>query len=118
MGSNVHGGSGERLASRMKSGVASVPASPERTRNRDAHYPYRFDSYFYYLTGFAEPEAVLVLVAGNGEKSAARSILFCRDKDPEREVWDGFRLGPEGARAAFGFDETYSIGTIDEVMPD
>ncbi len=104
----------ERLAAAMRSGVAIVPTAPERTRNRDAHYPYRFDSYFYYLTGFREPEAVLVVVAG--EKPA--SILFCRDKNPEREIWDGFRHGPEAARAAFGFDEAYPIGELDQRVPD
>ena len=104
----------ERLAAAMGAGVAIVPTAAERTRNRDAHYPYRFDSYFYYLTGFREPEAVLVIVAG--EKPA--SILFCRDKDPEREVWDGFRHGPEAARAAFGIDEAHPIGDLDKRAPD
>ena len=83
-----------RLASLMGEGVALIATAPERLRNRDSHYPYRFDSYFYYLTGFIEPEAVLVLVAGK----APRSILFCRNRDPERETWDGFRYGPESAR--------------------
>ena len=78
-----------RLAAAMQEGVAVVPTAPERTRNRDAHYPYRFDSYFYYLTGFREPAAALVIVAG----AEPKSILFCRDKDPERENWDGFRHG-------------------------
>jgi Xaa-Pro aminopeptidase len=104
----------ERLAATMRAGVAIVPTAPERIRNRDAHYPYRFDSYFYYLTGFREPEAVLVIVAG--EKPA--SILFCRDKDSEREIWDGFRYGPQAARAAFEFDATYSIHQLDAMMPD
>ncbi len=104
----------ERLAAAMRAGVAIVPTAPERARNRDAHYPYRFDSYFYYLTGFREPEAVLVIVAG--EKPA--SILFCRDKDTEREIWDGFRYGPEAARAAFGADQAYSIRELDAMMPD
>ena len=76
-----------RLATQMHrsaGGVAIVPTAPERVRNRDAHYPYRFDSYFYYLTGFTEPEAVLVIVAdANGE--AEKHILFCRDKDPSRK---------------------------------
>ena len=85
-----------RLAAAMQEGVAVVPTAPERARNRDAHYPYRFDSYFYYLTGFREPAAALVVVAG----AEPKSILFCRDKDPEREIWDGFRHGPEAARAA------------------
>jgi Xaa-Pro aminopeptidase len=101
------------LARAMGRGVAIVPTAPERTRNRDAHYPYRFDSYFYYLTGFREPEAVLVVVAGK----ATKSILFCRDRDPEKEVWDGFRYGPESALAAFGLDETYSVERLDMELP-
>ncbi|MDD5242195.1 MAG: aminopeptidase P N-terminal domain-containing protein [Sulfuricella sp.] len=101
------------LAEQMQSGVAVIPTAPERVRNRDSHYPYRFDSYFHYLTGFTEPEAVLVLVAGD----VPRSILFCREKNPEREVWDGFRHGPEAARDAFGFDEAHPIARLDEMMP-
>src|SRR5688572_2725766 len=104
----------ERLAAGMQRGVAVIPTAPERTRNRDAHYPYRFDSYFYYLTGFREPHAVLVVTAGE----RPRSVLFCREKNEEREVWDGFRHGPEGARVAFGFDEAHAIGKLDELMPD
>lgn len=104
------------LARRMQRGVAIVPTAPERVRNRDAHYPYRYDSYFYYLTGFTEPEAVLAIVVD--EKEAARSILFCRDRDAEREAWEGSRHGPDEARSAFGFDEAYSIKRIDEVMPE
>lgn len=109
----VHQQRRAKLAAAMGTGVAIVPTAPERTRNRDAHYPYRFDSYFYYLTGFREPDAVLVVVAG----APARSILFCRDKDPEREVWDGFRYGPEAARAAFGMDEAHSIVRLDALAP-
>ena len=101
-----------RLAEQMQAGVAVIPTAPERPRNRDSTYPYRFDSYFHYLTGFGEPEAVLVLVAG----AAPKSILFCREKNAEREVWDGFRHGPEAAREAFGFDEAYPIAMLDEMM--
>lgn len=104
------------FASRMQAGVAIIPTAPEQIRNRDAHYPYRFDSYFYYLTGFREPEAVLVIVAGTG-KTATKHILFCREKDQEREIWDGFRYGPEAARDAFGFDETYPVSRLDELLP-
>lgn len=104
------------LASQMQSGVAVVPTAPERVRNRDAHFPYRFDSYFYYLTGFREPEAVLVIVA-DAEKSQSKHILFCREKDTEREIWDGFRYGPEAAREAFEFDEAHPISTLDEMLP-
>jgi Xaa-Pro aminopeptidase len=103
-----------RLAAAMQEGVAVVPTAPERARNRDAHYPYRFDSYFYYLTGFREPAAALVIVAG----AEPKSILFCRDKDPERENWDGFRYGSEAARGAFGFDEAHSITQLDALMPE
>ena len=111
---SVHAHRRATLAAQMKEGVALIPTAPERQRNRDSHYPYRYDSYFYYLTGFREPDAVLVLVAGD----APRSILFCRDKDEEREIWDGFRYGPEGARAAFGFDEEHSISKLDELVPN
>lgn len=97
----------------MGAGVAVIPTAPERTRNRDAHYPYRFDSYFYYLTGFREPEAVLVVVAGKEPKS----ILFCREKDPDKEVWDGFRYGPEAARSAFGLEEAFPVAQLDADMP-
>ena len=103
----------ERLASLMKQGVAVVRTSPERTRNRDSGYPYRFDSYFYYLSAFPEPEAVLVLVAG----AKPKSMLFCREKNPEREIWDGFRYGPDQAREIFGFDEAHPIAKLDELMP-
>jgi Xaa-Pro aminopeptidase len=103
-----------RLAARLGNGVAIVPTAPECLRNRDAHYPYRYDSYFYYLTGFREPEAVLVLVGGE----TPRSMLFCREKNAEREIWDGFRYGPEAARDAFAFDEACSITELDARMPD
>jgi len=102
----------------MQAGIAVIPTAPEAIRNRDSHYPYRFDSYFYYLTGFKEPESVLVLLAGDVNKGQpARSILFCRDKDIEREIWDGFRFGPAAAVTDFGFDEAYSITQIDEMLP-
>lgn len=102
-----------QLLSSMGSGIAIVPTAPEVARNRDSHYPYRFDSYFYYLTGFKEPEALLVLIAGDSPKS----ILFCRDKDIDKEIWDGFRFGPEVAKTTFGFDETYSFSQLDALMP-
>jgi Xaa-Pro aminopeptidase len=98
-----------RLAEAIGGAVAVVPTAPERVRNRDSHYPYRFDSHFYYLTGFTEPEAVLVLHAG-------KSILFCRERNEEREIWDGFRYGPHAARERFGFDEAHPIAKLDEEM--
>jgi Xaa-Pro aminopeptidase len=101
------------LATSMGEGIAIIPTAHEAIRNRDSHYPYRFDSYFYYLTGFKEPESVFVLISGVEPKS----ILFCRDKDMEREIWDGFRFGPAAAKTEFGFDEAYSISQLDEMLP-
>ena len=102
-----------QLLSKMGEGIAIIPTAPEVIRNRDSHYPYRFDSHFYYLTGFKEPESVLVLIAGKEN----RTILFCRDKDMEREIWDGFRYGPEAAKTEFGFDEAYCITQLDDMLP-
>lgn len=101
-----------KLLTAMGEGIAIVPNAPEAIRNRDSHYPYRFDSYFYYLTGFKEPDSVVVLMAGDNPKS----ILFCRDKDIEREIWDGFRYGADAAKTEFGFDEAYSINELDAVI--
>jgi Xaa-Pro aminopeptidase len=94
-------------------GVAIIPTAPEVMRNRDADFPYRHDSYFYYLSGFTEPEAVIVLVAGKTNKA----ILFCREKNLEREIWDGYRHGPEAAREQFGFDEAYAVDDLNKEMP-
>jgi Xaa-Pro aminopeptidase len=102
----------ERLARAIGEGVALVPTAPERPRNRDSHYPYRFDSYFYYLTGFTEPEATLVVVGGQ----SPRTLLFCRERNEEREIWDGFRHGPDAARERFGFDEAHPAAALDEVL--
>jgi len=95
-------------------GIAIVATAPEVPRNRDTHYPYRHDSYFYWLTGFAEPEAVVVMVGGD----TPEAILFCRDKDETREIWDGFRYGPAAAREHFGFDAAYSINELDAKLPE
>ncbi|QSI34152.1 M24 family metallopeptidase [Variovorax sp. RKNM96] len=101
-----------RLASQLgKDGIAIIPTAPERPRNRDTDFPYRHDSYFYYLTGFTEPNAWLVL-AGDG-----RATLFCAPKDLEREIWDGYRLGPEAAPAALGVDEAFSVTDLDAKLP-
>ena len=102
-----------RLMQKMVEGIAIIPTSPELIRNRDSHYPFRFDSYFYYLTAFKEPESVLFIIAGTEPKT----VLFCRDKDMEREIWDGFRYGPAAAVAEFGIDEAYSIHQLDEIAP-
>lgn len=103
-----------RLISQMQRGIAVIPTAPEVLRNGDAHYSYRFDSHFHYLTGFDEPEAVLVLIAG----ATPQSILFCRAKDMEREIWDGFRHGPDGAKEKFGFDAAFPIALLDEKLTE
>ncbi len=102
------------LLETLGDGVAIIPTAPERFRNRDSHHPYRYDSYFWYLTGFPEPGAALVLVGG----SAPRALLFCREKNPERETWDGFRYGPDAAREAFGFDEAHPIDELERRLPE
>ena len=94
--------------------IAILPSAPERIRSRDTHYPYRQDSDLLYLTGFPEPEAVLVLVPG---RKHGEVILFCRERDPEREGWDGPRFGPEGAVEAFGLDDAYPIAELDDILP-
>lgn len=95
-------------------GLVLLPAAREVPRNGDTPYPYRQDSRFLYLCGFPEPEAVFALVLGD----TPRSILFCRDKDPARELWDGFRYGPEGAVAEFGLSEAYPLSALDTVLCD
>ncbi|MDP2811311.1 MAG: Xaa-Pro aminopeptidase [Rhodocyclaceae bacterium] len=107
----------KRLLARMEAGIAIIPTASEKLRNRDTSYPYRADSYFHYLAGFPEPDAVLVLIAGRGD-DVPKSILFCREKDPDREVWDGFRFGPEAAREIFGLDEAHPIGLLDEKLAE
>jgi Xaa-Pro aminopeptidase len=102
------------LLEQIGDGIAIIPTAPERLRNRDSHHRFRFDSYFWYLSGFPEPEAVIVLVGGK----APRTILFCRAKNEEREVWDGFRHGPHAARDAFGFDEAHDFALFESMLPE
>ena len=92
-------------------GIALIPTAPERPRNRDSDYLFRHDSYFYYLTGFSEPNAFLV-IAGDGS-----STLFCAPKDLEREIWDGYRLGPEAAPQALGVQAAHSVDELDALLP-
>lgn len=94
--------------------IAIVPAGLERQRSRDTEYPYRQDSDFYYLTGFAEPSSVMVLIPG---REHGEYVLFCRDKDVEREIWDGYRAGPKGACKDFGADDAFPIDDIDDILP-
>jgi Xaa-Pro aminopeptidase len=101
-----------RLAAQLGPGsIAIVPTAPERMRNRDSDFLYRFDSYFYYLTGFTEPNAWLVITAEGS------TTLFCQPKDLEREIWDGYRLGPEAAPEMLGVHQAHSVQALADEMP-
>ncbi len=94
--------------------IAIVPAAPERPRSRDTEYHYRQDSDFLYLSGFEEPQAVLVLIPG---REHGEYVLFVRERNREREIWDGYRAGPEGACSEFEADDAFPIDDIDEILP-
>ncbi|MGF1614598.1 MAG: Xaa-Pro aminopeptidase [Gammaproteobacteria bacterium] len=94
--------------------IAILPAASVRARNRDVEFPFRPDSDFYYLTGFPEPEAVAVLVPG---RKQGEYLLFCRERDPEKELWDGARAGLEGACRHYQADDAFPIGDVDDIVP-
>lgn len=94
--------------------VLIVPGAHEKLRNGDSHFAFRQDSDFLYLTGFDEPDAVLVLVPG---REAGEQLLFCRESDPERERWDGPRLGLDAAREQLAVDDAFPIEDLDEILP-
>lgn len=97
-----------------KNSIAILTAAPEKVRSKDTHFPYRQDSNFQYLTGFPEPEAVLALIPG---REQGEFVLFCRDRDPTREIWDGYRAGPAGAVSDYDADDAFPIGDIDDILP-
>ena len=97
-----------------KDAIAILPAAPVRLRNGDVDYFYRPDSDFYYLTGFSEPEAVAVLLPGRPQ---GEFVLFVRERDPEREIWDGARAGPEGVVKSHDADDAFPFQDIDEILP-
>lgn len=94
--------------------IAIVPSAHEHIRNRDCEYPFRQDSDFFYLTGFSEPEAVLVLLP---KRKHGQYVLFCRDRDKSMELWNGYRAGPEGACENYGADDAFPISDIDDILP-
>jgi Xaa-Pro aminopeptidase len=94
--------------------IAIVPAAPERTRSRDTEHHYRQDSDLLYLSGFEEPQAVLVLIPG---RAHGEYVLFVRERNREREIWDGYRAGPEGACSDFDADDAFPIDDIDDILP-
>ncbi|MES2973048.1 MAG: aminopeptidase P N-terminal domain-containing protein [Pseudomonadota bacterium] len=109
---SIYAGRRARAASQLgKDGIAIIPTALERPRNRDSDFLFRHDSYFYYLTGFTEPNAWLVLT-GDG-----KSTLFCAPKDLEREIWDGYRLGPDAAPSTLGVDAAHSVNELDQHLP-
>ncbi len=104
------------LMERMAPGsLALLPAAPERVRSRDVHHAYRQDSDFHYLTGFTEAGALLALVPG---REKGETVLFCQQKDPKKEQWEGLLLGPEAAVEALGVDEAHPTAEIDDLMPE
>jgi len=102
------------MAQMEPNSIAILPAAPVYIRNRDVEHVYRQDSDFQYLSGFPEPEAVLVLIPG---RAHGEYLLFCRERDPERELWDGLRAGQDGAVRDFGADDAFPIGDIDDILP-
>ena len=101
-----------KLGTRLsKAGIAIMPTAPEQARNRDSDFLFRYDSYFHYLSGFDEPKAWLA-ITGDG-----RTTLFCQPKDMEREIWDGYRLGPADAPSRLGVDAAFSTADLDTQMP-
>ncbi len=104
-----------RLVDMMEpNSIAIIPSAREVTRSRDTEYPFRQDSDFNYLSGFREPDAVLVLIPG---RAHGEFVMFCRERDPALELWHGYRAGPEGVCADFGADDAFPIGDIDEILP-
>ena len=94
--------------------IAILPAAPVSNRNNSVDYPFRQNSDFYYLAGFNEPEAVIALIPG---REHGEFVMFCRERNPERELWDGLRAGQEGAMADYGADDAFPIADIDEILP-
>ena len=105
----------KRLMDHVEPGSIIIqPNAPERIRNRDVHYPFRGDSDFYYLSGFPEPESVMVLVP---DRDQGEFILFCRERDDEQETWHGRRAGLEGACETYGADDAFPITDLDDILP-
>jgi len=109
----------KQIFSKTGGGIAIISTAPEVSRNRDSDFPYRHDSDFFYLTGFEEPGATLVItVLPDGKNHRVESHLFCRPKDLEREIWDGIRLGPEAAPKTLGVEFAYSNQELDQKLSE
>jgi len=107
----------KQIHAKSSGGIAVISTAPELARNRDSEFPYRHDSDFFYLTGFEEPGATLVMeVKSSGKDYKLQSHLFCRPKDPEREIWDGIRLGPDAAPTVLGVEFAHSNQELDNKL--
>ncbi len=105
----------DRLAEEMgPHSIAIIATSPVALRNRDADYKFRADSSFFYLTGFAEPEAVAVIETFESIDEGYTYSLFCRERNREMEIWNGYRAGVDGAVDDYEADEAYAIDLLDE----
>ncbi|MCG6541205.1 Xaa-Pro aminopeptidase [Pseudomonas sp. KSR10] len=102
------------MAEMEPNSIAILPAAPMYIRNRDVEHIYRQDSDFQYLSGFPEPESVIALIPG---REHGEYVLFCRERDPARELWDGLRAGQDGAISEYGADDAFPIGDIDDILP-
>ena len=105
----------ELMSMMHKNSIAVISSAPEKVRSRDTNYPYKQNVNLTYLAGFPEPESVLVLIP---DREDGQVILFCRDKDPLRETWDGYREGPASAIKKYGFDDAFPISDIDDILPN
>ncbi|MDT8453295.1 MAG: Xaa-Pro aminopeptidase [Gammaproteobacteria bacterium] len=94
--------------------IAILSAAPTLIRNRDVEHSFRQDSDFFYLSGFKETGAVIVLVPG---RKGAQFIMFCRERDKVKETWNGYRYGPEGVIEHFGADDAFPVEDLDEILP-
>ncbi len=104
-----------RLMSKMPcNSIAILSAAPEKSRNKDVLYPYRQDSDFFYLTGFQEPDAMVILIPG---KKNNQYLMFCRGRNIKKEIWDGRRVGPDGAKKKYGASEAFTVESIEEILP-
>lgn len=105
----------QRLMEMMEpNSIAIIPSAQEQTRSRDTDFTFRQDNDLYYLSAFTEPESVVVLIPG---RVHGEFVLFCREKDKEKEIWDGYRSGPEGAVRDFGADDAFPVADIDDILP-
>ena len=105
----------ELMSMMHKNSIAVISSAPEKVRSRDTNYPYKQNVNLTYLAGFPEPESVLVLIP---DREDGQVILFCRDKDPLRETWDGYREGPASAIKKYGLDDAFPISDIDDILPN